>query len=414
MDAEISKILTKRDEYVRYTAQRGTQQMPIVDVRDDAFQADTMFYDLRGKKRAIFNAIETTSRFAFARAYNGANPTDKETVAFLQEIKDTHDIKHLSTDKGSEYTNKEVVKWCKNNNVSLYFFQTAETKEKAIIERFNLTLRQLLNYYTAGKGWDWKSALSDIVDFYNHRVHRTIKIAPVDVDDAERDRIRAEAIARSSAYKDKLREYEPGTKVLVWIGADPDKSAVELASENFMRKKGQRWTSKVFTVEEVKGNKVKLEGYEKRYSPRDLHIVSSEYKDYEKPRDEVEEDEKKTQKTARKVSHYGLREEAKRLKEHQPIEPLKPRAKPVFDTVRKTRAKSTPKVYIVEDINNHKIDEKGDLWLNTKYEGFPGYTYQPLKNFIFEKQIISPAYKYLMKNKLGKHIADDMEEAEDV
>ncbi len=115
----------------RYDKMKGREEMPIIEHRDDTFQCDTMFYPLRGKMRAVFCAVEMTSRVGYIRAYSGATPTGKQCVELLKEMVETVGVKHLSCDPGTEFTNKEVKAFREEKGIDIYFIQTGETKEKA-------------------------------------------------------------------------------------------------------------------------------------------------------------------------------------------------------------------------------------------------------------------------------------------
>lgn len=417
-NTKISDAFDKKNN-IRFYAPRGREMMPIIEKRDNVFAMDTMFYNLRGHKRAIFCSIEVTSRFAFARLYKHINPTGEETVEILEELKKTHKVEHLCCDPGIEYNNGDVVNWCNENNVSLYFYGVGEKTEKSIIERFNRTLRELLNMYVSHAGWNWADELENIVDFYNHRKHRGIGKAPIDITQEDRMNIRYKAEEKSKKYIDKMNSFEPGSRVIVWVGADPAKSTLDLAKETFNKKTGKRWTDKVYTVEGVSGYKIKLVGYDRRVSPRDLYKVPDSFNDYVKADDPEESDALKLRRLIRNVLREKLYEKAKELKENKHEEPsdkpvLRERPpKPEVNTTRRRKRepkppiedKEEPETYEVAEITGHKIINK-KLYLNTVYSGYEDEdpTLQPIENFMFENGMNVVAEKYIKDKKLQKYL----------
>lgn len=250
--------------------------MPNIEWRDYAWQCDTMFVERLGRLVPIFCSLEVTSRLGFVRMYTKSKPTGAETVEFLTELAFQHTVHHLSTDPGTEYTNADVRAWCEDNRVTLYHFDTGQMLEKSLIERFNRTIRQHINYLALGHRAAWSADdVAAIGDFYNAQYHRGIKMRPQDVTAEDMARIREDAYGRSDAYKELLNKFVPGARVRVWMGANPEWSIKEIDAYKFSHKTGPRWTDRVYAVEKAVGYKVKLQGYTRRISPRDLLLLES-------------------------------------------------------------------------------------------------------------------------------------------
>ena len=88
--------------------------------------------------------------------------------------------KHLQTDKGTEFLNKDVQNFLKNNDVNIF---TTNTEMKAsIVERFNRTLKsRMYKYFTAENSHRYVDVLQDLVRGYNNSKHRSIGMKPTDV-----------------------------------------------------------------------------------------------------------------------------------------------------------------------------------------------------------------------------------------
>ena len=83
-------------------------------------------------------------------------------LAAFQSIPDPLPLK-LQTDKGSEFTNRKVQTWLKDNNV--HFFTTENDDIKAcLVERFNRTLKsKLWRYFTKNNTLFYLDILPDMV-----------------------------------------------------------------------------------------------------------------------------------------------------------------------------------------------------------------------------------------------------------
>lgn len=354
----------------RYRVKKRLEEMPVIEYRDDTYQCDTMFYPLRGKTRAVFCGIEMTTRIGFIRAYAGATPTATGCVRILEEMVAKLGVKHLSCDPGSEFNNKAVKDFCKSAGIDIYYTQTGETKEKGMIERFNKTVREQLNQYVELVGWNWVKGLPAIEEVYNHKTHRSIGEAPADVDKQDKERIRQSAIERGFAYLRLLRQFKPGNVVRVAESANPKLSPKQLASEKTFRKGGAIWTKDVYEVERIEGYKVKLKGYAKRFSPRDLQIVGEVADDADRP--DVVEEERKRKKAQRVKRTIAELDNAPAVGE------------------RTTRSKgAAPEFYKIEAIVGHRAGRDGRPQFHTKWAGMPNSsnTWEYAERFAQQKQM---------------------------
>ena len=86
----------------------------------------------------------------------------------------------IQTDDGKEFYNRHVTNVLKENDVHL-FFTSGDTKA-SVVERFNRTFKQrLYRYMTTYNTPNYLSALPALVDGYNASFHRSIGLAPREV-----------------------------------------------------------------------------------------------------------------------------------------------------------------------------------------------------------------------------------------
>lgn len=128
----------------------------------------------------VLTFIDEFSKYALARPLRTKS---KEAVAdALDEILSEYHVERLQTDRGTEFKNSLCVKRVMMHGTFLYFTQNQDIK-CAIVERFNRTLKaRMFRYFTSAGSHNWINVLQDLVDAYNHSVHRSIGMRPIDVD----------------------------------------------------------------------------------------------------------------------------------------------------------------------------------------------------------------------------------------
>ena len=170
----------------------------IVKGIDEQWQADlcdmtSLASDNSGKK-FLLTCIDCFSKFAWVQTLS--NKTSSEIVKALKQIMSERKPKRLQTDKGTEFLNKDVQNFLKNNDVN--FFTTNTEMKASIVERFNRTLKsRMYKYFTAENSRRYVDVLQDLVRGYNNSKHRSIGMKPIDV------RKRHEHVLRMKLYPKK-------------------------------------------------------------------------------------------------------------------------------------------------------------------------------------------------------------------
>jgi len=106
---------------------------------------------------------------------------NKESKTVLDCFETFNELpENLWTDRGSEFTNKRFKNWCKANDVNLY--HTGGESKAVFAERAIRTIRGLINGEMIEDNTDrYIDDLADILHFYNHHIHSSIKETPSDV-----------------------------------------------------------------------------------------------------------------------------------------------------------------------------------------------------------------------------------------
>jgi hypothetical protein len=371
VSAGVYNKVKQSEYYQRYKVKRGLIENPIYTENENSFQMDTMFYPLRGVLRPVFCAIEMTTRWGFMKPYKGDKLNAIETVDMIKDLQKVHTVEHLCCDPGSEYNNTEVKRYCNDNGIELYIYDTHELTTKSLVERFNKTVREYLNRYVETISPDWRTHTNEIMKAYNDRVNRNLKHSPNELEASQvlRQQLRDNILKKSMEYKSYLARFQPGLKVRVAEAVNPELTMKQLIKEEAFNKSGAIWTKKIYTIKEVDGYKIKLDGVEKRrYSPRDLQIVTGDIFQHEKQAEAVPE---RVRKERRKSEHLLREIDA----------PL--------DTSKLTEGRKTRKdgpvdqSYEVEKILGHKV-LKGKYLFIVKWKGYSDKdnTNEPLKNLI--------------------------------
>jgi hypothetical protein len=88
--------------------------------------------------------------------------------------------KFLWVDEGTEFFNKDVMTYFKENNVSMY--HTYSGLKSVFAERFNRTLREIMyRYFTEHNTDKYIDVLEKLIENYNNTVHSRLKEKPIDV-----------------------------------------------------------------------------------------------------------------------------------------------------------------------------------------------------------------------------------------
>lgn len=135
--------------------------------------------------------------------------------AFEPIFKEIHP-ETLQVDKGSEFYNKLFENLLKKYNVKL--FSTQSDKKASIIERFNRTLKMKMSkLFDATNSFRYIDALDDLVYNYNHTIHRTIGIAPINAIKLENYDIVYDNFYKNHSFVPEKSNFEVGDIVRIPI-----------------------------------------------------------------------------------------------------------------------------------------------------------------------------------------------------
>uniref|UniRef100_A0ABD2XQD3 Integrase catalytic domain-containing protein n=1 Tax=Trichogramma kaykai TaxID=54128 RepID=A0ABD2XQD3_9HYME len=210
-----------------------------VDVRglDETWQADLVEMQPYAREnkgyRYLLTCIDIFSKYAWTVAVK--SKTGKDIASAMQIILAKGRVpKHLHTDRGKEFYNKDFDAIMKKYKIHLY--STYSNLKASICERFNRTLKNIMwKHFSIQGNYKWINILPKLTIEYNERKHRTIGMKPVQVThENERDILNTKFAQKVGSVSQKFK-----------IG---DKVRVSKAKHLFEKSYTLNWSTEVFTV----------------------------------------------------------------------------------------------------------------------------------------------------------------------
>ena len=184
----------------------------------------------------ILTCIDVFSKKAFVCPLK-----DKSGSTLLNAFKSINSPlpKRLQTDKGREFTNRRLQQWLTENRIH-YFTTENEDIKASVVERFNKTLKsKLWRYFTKNNTLNYIDILQKVVNAYNHTPHKSIGMAPLDVNNNNKTKIWYRLYADPISYKEPL------------LGV-VDSVRISKARRTFEKGYLAKWTEEIFTIVEQK------------------------------------------------------------------------------------------------------------------------------------------------------------------
>ena len=270
----------------------------------DYYQMDITFLPQLKAKNKGYSAMLCMVEIATRKAYVVPLKTksEGEIAEAINKLVKQLKPKAITTDNGSEFTNKTVQALFKKNNIIHYKTQPGDKYTLSIVERFNRTVKNYLRrYFTANNTYEWINVIDDIVENYNNSYQNGIHNAPNEVTDAEVEQVRAEAIIHNADAKAK-------------VGIDVGDIVRTKYKKTIFDKENEVFSKGLYEVVEIVGYKYKLKSQESGEVLKTLFGINSlqKVKDVVQNPLKVEGPDKKQvvkeYKTKQKVKKEGLDE----------------------------------------------------------------------------------------------------------
>lgn len=204
----------------------------------DLYQADLVemipFSKINKGFKYIMTVINCFTKYAFAVPLK--TKTANEIVINLEPILKMFPMKNFQTDQGTEWFNSKVKSLLEKHSVNHY--ATFSDKKASIIERFNRTLKnKMWKMFSEQGNYKWLDLLPLLMDGYNHSVHRTTGLKPVDVNKSNEKNVLLRIIKNRKKHITKKPKFNIGDRV-----------RISRVKKVFAKGYIPRWSNELFTV----------------------------------------------------------------------------------------------------------------------------------------------------------------------
>ena len=245
--ARIKHWLLKDDSYTQHKPARKIHPRNRVVVRGirHIYQADLTSMANVAKYNDqtlwLLCVIDCFTKIAAVRPLKNKYP--KSVKEGLRSIfKEMGKPELLNTDKGGEFIDGGVQKFLKAEGVG-YFPTQNEDIKCSIVERYNRSLKaKLYKYFTHNNTWHYMDILQDMVKSMNHSYHRSIGMAPIEVNKSNEDLVWSRLYGKPFDMRGELKE-KP-----LKVG---DVVRLKLTKDKFEKSHTPNWSAELYKVSQL-------------------------------------------------------------------------------------------------------------------------------------------------------------------
>ena len=243
----INEAYEKNDIHTRFKQHRKSKYYSPIYVKKkrELFQCDTTFFtadalvQVNHGYKYLLCVIDVYTKMAWT--YPMKSVTCDTAVECLKDVfsKCGKLPEKIQTDKGSEFKCSSMKRLMDDNNIIHYY--SYSDRKCAVVERFNLTIQQLLyKMMTQFRSYEWTKLLPKAMNIYLNRTHRTIEMSPLEAEkDENKDKLQDTYI---QIYKEAE---EHRTKPKFKVG---DLVRIYVKRSNFHRGYYQNFTVEYFRI----------------------------------------------------------------------------------------------------------------------------------------------------------------------
>lgn len=233
----------------------------------NSYQIDVMFFTKYKSTDKALLLIEITSRKAYGYILKSNNTT--EILDKLTDFKKSNNIYRLEGDK--QFDTKLIQDYCKEHNIQTDFQSSKDdhiTKtgnRLGLIDRFTRTLKSKLNkWMSLNDKLNWISVFDSFIENYNKTLHTTTNMKPVDLDNNKLKMldIHNNISKQNIDNLNKITSYSIGDRVRV------------INTKTQFQKEGEQFSRDIYVIENIQGNKYKVNSKSKLYKPNELQKVN--------------------------------------------------------------------------------------------------------------------------------------------
>ena len=240
---KVARWLDKQDTYTLHKPVRRKfrRNRVLVGGIDEQWQADLV--DLSSLKKEndginfLLTCIDILSKKAWVRPLTNKRGASV-TKAFANILAEGRVPWKLQTDAGKEFLNRDFQALLTQHDI--HFFTTHNETKASVVERFNRTLKtRMYRYFTRHQTRRYIDVLSDLVYGYNHTVHGSTRMRPVDVNKKNQARVWHTLYGRQQTHKgvDMQYKYRVGQRV-----------RISKVKKTFEKGYLPNWTEEIFVI----------------------------------------------------------------------------------------------------------------------------------------------------------------------
>jgi len=307
----VKEFLQKQSTNQIFTQRKVKHYYPLV--------ADSVFFRLQcdlmdvsnmdpvgnKQRKFLFCCVDVFTRYAFV--YPQLNKSEKSCIESLKkvikEIKDAKfKIHQLDSDAESAFLSRSFQKICADNGITQNVIYPIEGKHQlGIVERFNRTVRSLINHYRVLKKTSiWIDVLPKLIENYNDSVHSALdKISPFEAVATK------QGITKYIQVRTEKAINQNYNKQVISVG---DKVRLRLKRE-LLEKPREIWSKTIHTVVRVDGRNIYVSDRVNSYSKETLLKIDSNTKeqdDEERKVDKEEHERKIDRRVNRRIRKEGV------------------------------------------------------------------------------------------------------------
>lgn len=234
---------------------------------NDLLQADLVemlpYAKMNRGYRYILVVINTFSKYVWAipvkRKTGGDVTSAMRTVLTSLKVSPNN----LQTDMGKEFYNKEFQNLMKEYNINHY--SSYSSLKSSIVERCNRTLKSMMwKQFSLQGSYKWLDLLPKLVKQYNLKRHKTIGLAPIQVNQRNAKRLLQTVYSHTKTVDPKKPKFRVGQKVRIskYRAAFSKGYTPNWSNEIFKIVKVRITNPTTYIIEDDKGQKIQGGFYE--------------------------------------------------------------------------------------------------------------------------------------------------------
>lgn len=213
----------------------------IVSGLEDQYDADLMMMinlaSANEEYKYVLIVIDVFSRYVWTEPLKLKNE-ESTLAAFKKVLQRAPPPRRLRTDKGGEFTGKNIEAFFKKKNIT-HFVTWNEVKANYAERAIQTLKKKIMRYLTAKRSRKYIDVLQDITKSYNRTYHSSIRMAPADVNKSNEKSLWWELYLPTNTPSVKYKKFK------YTVG---DTVRLSMKRTRMEREYDEGWTNEIFRV----------------------------------------------------------------------------------------------------------------------------------------------------------------------